>query len=135
MSKQKNIIIDDKGVKCNKNGVNSEIKAHILSDSKMRELGFTDYNKSTWFFCKNIPPIGKNIVWDISFSVSIPKNGDDIRIDILDENFCQPYDYQSILDDNPHFAPARHVFMKVEEYMQYLQDAGVLSGHIYGRYI
>jgi hypothetical protein len=47
MSKQKNIIIDDKGVKCNKNGVNSEIKAHILSDSKMRELGFTDYNKST----------------------------------------------------------------------------------------
>ena len=72
---------------------------------------------------------------DISFSVSIPKEISDIRIDVLDEDFCQPYDYQRILNKNPNFELALIVLEQVEEYMEYLQSKGVLSGHVKGEYI
>lgn len=130
------VIIDDTNVSLNKNGVNSEIKAHILPDAEMRKLGFTDFAKTSWYYRANIPPIDKcDTDWEISFNVSIPKNGDDISIDILDDNFCQPYDYQEVLKNEPNFMPAKHVFEKVEFYIDKLQKAGVLSGHVYGRYI
>ena len=130
------VIIDDTNVTLNKNGVNSEIKAHILPDAEMRKLGFTDFNNANWCYSAIIPSIDKHDAdWQVSFYVSIPKNGDDISIDILDDNFCQPYDYQSILKNEPNFIPAKHVFEKVEFHMDKLQKAGVLSGHIYGRYI
>ena len=32
-------------IELNSNGVNKKIKAHILSDDEMREIGFTDYGK------------------------------------------------------------------------------------------
>lgn len=94
-------------VELNSHGVNAKIKAHIFDDAKMREFGFTDYAKDRWYFCRgiNFKDVKKkkglgNI--DISFSVSIPKDGNDIRIDILDEDFCQPYDYQYILKKHPN---------------------------------
>ena len=61
----------------------------------------------------------------------------DIRIDVLDEDFCQPYDYdyQSMLHKNPTFEPALIVYEQVEELMEYLQSKGVLSGHVKGEYI
>ena len=73
--------------------------------------------------------------FEISFSVTIPKNGDDIRIDVLDEDFCQPYDYQRILHDHPDHKAALIVQNEVEKWMDYLQEKGVLSGHIRGEYI
>ena len=123
----------DEKVELNSNCVNAKIKAHILSDEEMREIDFTDYSKDRWFFCRSIqfPYIG----FDISFNVSIPKDNSDIRIDILDEDFCQPYDYQSMLHKNPTFKPALIVYEQVEEWMDYLQSKGVLSGHIKGEYI
>ena len=120
-------------VKTNKNGVNSKIKAHILSDEEMRKIGFTDYRKTHWYFSRMIY---KNKMGDISFGVSINKTDpSDLRIDVLDENWCQPYDYQYMLEEKPNFQFAREIKNKVEEQMAYLQDAGVLSGHVYGEYI
>lgn len=116
-------------VKLNSNYVNAKIKAHILSDDKMREIGFTDRSKDAWYFCKGFDDI------DISFNVTIPKNGDDIRIDVLDEAFLQPYDYQYILRVNPNHKVAKLIQERVEKHMKDLQDAGVLSGHQYGEYI
>lgn len=127
----------DEEVEINSNYVNAKIKAHILSDEKMKEIGFTDYSKTTWFFCRSIkfPKEVRYKGFDISFNVSIPKDGSDIRIDVLDEDFCQPYDYQSMLHKNPTFKPALIVYEQVEEWMEYLQSKGVLSGHIKGEYI
>lgn len=122
----------------NSNGVNKSIKYNILSDEEMRDIGFTDYAKNTWYFRRMIKfPKDKKRYreFDISFSISIPKDGSDIRIDVLDEDFCQPYDYQYMLDKNPKFEPCLIVKEQVEEWMKYLQDKGVLSGHIYGEYI
>lgn len=40
-----------------------------------------------------------------------------------------------MLDKNPKFEPCLIVKEQVEEWMKYLQDNGVLSGHVYGEYI
>lgn len=83
-------------VKLNKNGVNAAIKAHILSDEQMREAGFSNNRNEGWYYCKSLGN-------DITFNVFIPLGGSDISIDVLDENFLQPYDYQMILEtkENP----------------------------------
>lgn len=124
-------------IKLNKHGVNALIGANILNEAKMRELGFTDFAKDRWYFCRgiNFPKQKRYKGFDISFSVTIPKNGDDIRIDVLDEDFCQPYDYQRMLEKNPNFEPALIVNEQVEEWMEYLQKNNVLFGHIKGEYI
>jgi hypothetical protein len=124
-------------VKVNSNGVNAKIKAHILSDEEMKAIGFTNHYEPNWYFCRSIkfPKTKRYRGFDISFSASIPKDGSDIRIDVLDEDFCQPYDYQHMLNKDPKFEPALITFEQVEEYMEYLQSKGVLSGHVKGEYI
>ena len=130
----------------NSNGVNKLIKATILSDEEMKRIGFnknyyegTDHEEYSpyWYFLRWIqfPKENKYKNWEISFSVSIPKDGSDIRIDVLDEDFGQPYDYQSMLRKNPNSEPCLIIKEQVEEYMKYLQDNGVLNGHKYGEYI
>ena len=123
--------------KTNSNGVNSLIKYNILSEEEMRDIGFTDYSKDTWFYERYVkfPKDKKYRNIEISFSVSIPKDGGDLRIDVLDEDFLQPYDYQRMLEgDNPP-AVAFIVDNFVEEQMEYLQEKDVLSGHLKGEYI
>lgn len=124
-------------IEVNSHGVNKLIKYTILSDENMRKIGFTDYSKDNWYFCRLIkfPNTKRYRGFEISFGVSIPKDNSDIRIDVLDEFFCQPYDYQYMLDKNPTFEPCLIVREQVEEWMKYLQDNGVLSGHVYGEYI
>ena len=121
----------------NSHGVNKLIKATILSDEKMKEIGFTDRSKKNWYFHKSIefPKDKRYRFFYISFSVTIPKDGSDICIDVLNEDFCQPYDYQHMLSQDPNFEPALIVNEQVEKWMQYLQDNGVLSGHNYSDYI
>lgn len=133
-------------VELNSNGVNKKIKAHILSDDEMREIGFsknyyegTDHEEYSpyWWFSKTIKFPNETIYknFEIDFDVKIPKDGSDIRIDVLDMDFCQIYDYQRILNRNPHNEAALIVSEQVEEWMDYLQEKGVLSGHEYGEYI
>lgn len=111
-------------------GNNAAIQAHLLPDDKMRKTGFTDFCEGHWYFSRN--------VWkdDISFNLSIPKdNPSNWEIDILDEDIMQPYDYQYYLTQQNYPKIALSVREKVEEWMSYLADAGVLSGHLYGDYI
>ena len=119
-------------IKVNRNCVNAKIQAHILSEPEMRKIGFTDHAKDNWYFCRILRFPKKKLYRDfeVSFSVTIPKNRDDIRIDVLDEAFLQPYDYQRILSET-----ALIVQEQVERWMDYLQEKGVLSGHIRGEYI
>lgn len=122
-------------IKLNSNHVNAKIQATILSDDEMRAAGFTDSSKDRWYFCKtfNFPKKYKGV--EITFNVSIPKDGSDISIDILDEDFLQPYDYQKILERHPANEVACIVKEQVELWMGRLQEAGVLSGHVRGEYI
>lgn len=116
-------------VEVNKHGVNACIKAHLLPDKKMRKVGFTDYREGFWYFCRDLGH-------EISFSVTINKaDAEDLCIDVLDEDFGQPYDYQRYLKNIPENEFAIKIRDKVEYWMEYLQDEGVLSGHIKGEYI
>ena len=126
------------GIKLNKHGVNANIKATILPEDQMRKIGFTDYSKDIWFFSRSIqfPKEKRYKGFDISFNISINKEDtENLRIDILDEDWCQPYDYQSMLKNDPKFEPCLIVKEQVEKWMKYLQDKGILSGHEYGEYI
>ena len=133
-------------VELNSHGVNKLIKYDILSDEEMKKIGFQkNYYEGTkheqyspyWWFRKGIA-FPKDKRWrgvDIEFVVKIPKDNSDVNIMILDENFCQPYDYQYILSKNSKNECANIVKEQVENWMKYLQDNGVLSGHVYGEYI
>lgn len=112
----------------NSKGTNVNIKAHILSDKEMREIGFTDYATDRWYY-------HKELYRDITFNVTIPKDGSDIEIITLDENFCQPYDYQYMLENGSTNKYALGCRGKVEKEMEKLQNAGVLYGHEKGEYI
>lgn len=117
----------------NSHSTNAAIKAHILSDEEMYSIGFTDHDPSKWYYFRIVPNLGKGI--NISFNVTIPKDGSDIEIITLDEDFLQPYDYQSILEHHPNLECALKVRDFAESQMSYLQDVGVLYGHEYGDYI
>lgn len=119
-------------MKLNSNGVNSEIVAHILPDNIMYGIGFTDNMPDRWYYCRRI---FDDKFGGITFNVVIPKDGSDIDIEILDEWFLQPYDYQMIRSMPDHPAVADEVFEKVEDEIKHLQEEGVLSGHEYGDYI
>lgn len=120
-------------VQVNSHGTNVAINAHILSDDEMYAIGFTDHNPKNWYYYRMVPGLGKGI--EISFNVTIPKDGSDIEIITLDEDFLQPYDVFDILGKYPNLECALKVRDFVEEQMKYLQDAGVLSGHHRGEYI
>lgn len=123
-------------VELNSHGVNKLIKATILSDEKMKEIGFREYG-ACWHFTKwiNFPKTSQYNDWEIDFCVKIPKDGSDINIMILDDDYCQHYHYQEILEKNPEHKEANVVKEQVEYWMKHLQDNGVLSGHKYGQYI
>lgn len=115
-------------IEVNEHGTNKAIKFHILPEKEMRLLGFTDYCEDRWSYFKDLG-------LDITFNVIIPKDGSEAWIDVLDDSFGQPYDYQSILEDIPDHKFALSIKEKVEECMKTLTEAGVISGHKYGEYI
>lgn len=120
-----------KNVVLNKNHNNAAISVHLLPEKEMRKIGFTDFAKDRWFYCRNVFARG-----DISFSITIPKeHPEDWRIDVLDENFCQPYDYQFMLSNGSEHPAPKEVALNVEQQMKYLADCGIISGHEEGDYI
>lgn len=135
------VLLED-NIETNSNCVNKNIKTKILDDKTMKEIGFTDYCKDRWHFCRgiNFPKTKEYIGFEVTFNVTIPKDGSDIRIDVLDEAFCQPYDYQHMIMNSREKKvlpnkTAMIVFEQVELWMNYLKEKGILEGHEYGEYI
>lgn len=127
----------NENIDVNNHRVNANIKAHILTDCEMRKFGFSDNNEKCWYFMRMIK-FPKNKLYkgvEISFNVTIPKDGSDINIEILDEAFLQPYDYQSMINDGNAPEAAWIVREQVEFWMYELKRSGIISGHKYGDYI
>lgn len=125
-------------VKVNPNGVNAAIRYHVLDAGAMEAAGFRLTCRGDWYYFRSIVP-----KYDISFGVLFPAEGgspDDLRIDVLDEEFGQPYDYQHMLAMAAEHGsrPNRVALMArdaVEDEMERLQSLGILSGHERGAYI
>ena len=117
----------DKEVAVNKHGVNSNIHSKVLSDEEMINTGFRLF-KGVWYYSKDIG-------CDITFNVTINNDNSDFKIDIIDEEYGQPYDYQALLNIYPEHDFALKVLNCVEEWMEELQNKGILYGHVKGEYI
>lgn len=92
------------------------MKVNILTDDQMREIGFTDYRKGYWYFCRGIC---RN--YDITINFTINKKTGKCEIDILDENFLQPYNYYKENDE---------IYNNAKKWVDYLIDNGILSKNI-----
>lgn len=108
-------------------GLNTAIKAHVLSDDTMRSAGFKRIDNA-WYYLKNLDR-------DISFNVTIDVDTEKLRIDVLDEMFLQPFDYQAILRHNGDHPIANPIYHQVEHEMARLTELGIISGHVPGEYI
>lgn len=120
----------DKPVKINEHGNNAAIKVHILDDSTMKLNGFqrfVDGIDNWWYFCNRVYK-------DITFNMTIYDRGDWI-IEILDECFCQPYDYQAMYEKGNHSPVVLTVKKNVNEVMDSLKHKGIISGWEVGDYI
>lgn len=100
-----------------------------LKTEEFLAYGFSNHNEPNLYYSKMVAP-------EISFSLTVDKKTKQIKnIDVLDENFLQPFDYQSILlKDNSHKF-AREVFDKVNEVLNRLQKDGIISGYQRGMYV
>lgn len=117
---------------------NANIKIHLFDDDIMRKARFTDYREGYWYYCRDLRPLSHGI----SFNLSVKKDDPtDWRIDILDEAFGQPYDYQSMIerevDEHEEFAGDFHwrVDEQVTYEMEHLTRLGIISGWKRGDYI
>lgn len=101
--------------------INPNIKAVILDEGAMRQLGFTDHVKTQWYYVRSV---GNSI----SFNLRIPKdNPAGFNIEVLDEDFLQHYDFASM-----HHDYAVEVGRKVNLMLLHLQKSGVITGYVDG---
>ena len=119
----------------NASGNNAKLKANLLSDEKMMNAGFRWVKVlGAWCLFRYIVPRQS-----ISLTVSSPKeHPENFRVDVLDNAFGQPYDYQSILSKPTYDEPNRvavKCYQEVEKYIERLQKAGIIEGHVKGEYI
>ena len=126
-------------VKVNGLGTNEAIKFNC-DENLLRKNKFAFFRKSHG----KIPSYWSYVSYfldadiEISFNVTYyeePYKGANLEIVTIDEDFGQPYDYQSILEKNPKQVCALQVKDFVEEEMRKLKEAGIISGHNYGEYI
>lgn len=118
----------NKDVPLDERGQNANIKFHVLNENTMKSYGF-GYTYERWVF--NI-----GLTDTISINISISDEGEGL-IDILDDDFLQPYDFQSVIINMADKAPsvAKTVQKKVYEIMNNLIYAGIISGWNVGDYI
>ena len=117
-----------KPVEINEHGNNAAIKVHILDEASMRLNGFRWVESlEEWYFCN---PVYK----DVTFNMSI-KSEDNWRIDILDECFLQPYDYQAMYERGNYRPVVLTVMENVNEIMDSFVHKGIISGWEVGDYI
>lgn len=110
---------------------NAAIVGHVLQEALMKDNGFRYVPKlNEWYLCSIIDK-------DITLNIKIPlDNPSNIRIDVLDESFCQPYDYQAMIINIPSYpAIAAKCYEHVNSKLAELQEVGIISGFVEGDYV
>ena len=118
----------NKDVPLDERGQNANIKFHILDKETMNSYGF-GYTYERWLF--NV-----GITDTISMNITISDECEGL-IDILDDDFLQPYDFQGMILDKGDKAPnlAKKVQNDVYMIMCNLSANGIISGWSIGDYI
>ena len=97
-----------------------------VSEEVLKKAGFN--NRNYFVEC-----VHDNITLNIS------KRKDVLKIDVLDESFLQPYDYQFKLKYSPNFKFAKTVKRNVDKILYEMQELGIISGfsdehYVYSKY-
>ena len=130
-------------VEVNGLGTNKAIKFNC-DENLLRKNKFTFFRSSHskipphWSYVSYFTDDSDGFETEFSFNVTYyeePYKGANLEIITIDEDYGQPYDYQSILEKNPKQVCALQVKDFVEEEMRKLKEAGIISGHSYGEYI
>ena len=118
----------NKDVSLDERGQNANIKFHVLDKETMNSYDF-GYTYERWLF--NV-----GLTDTISMNIAISDDGEGL-IDILDDDFLQPYDFQNMIIEMGNNAPsiAKIIQKKVYEIMNNLIYSGIISGWNYGDYI
>lgn len=91
--------------------------------------GFTNYNRPTLYYAEMID---KNT----SFNLSVCVDTLEVQsIDILNEDWLQPYDYQSEILSGQYSGKARNVYNKVNNVLLKLQKDNIITGFEKGMYV
>ena len=114
-------------------GQNANIKGYIFPDEEMQKFGFR-YIEETPNRPGGVWRLFKTLIYDISLTVDIFPNGN-VKIDVLDEDFLQPYDFQNLIRNNYVLTTPYKVLILVRGELLKLKEAGIIYDWNYEDYI
>ena len=108
-------------------GQNKNLRYHIVDKDIMESLGFRHIS-NVWMFCKCMNNIG------IYIRITDDCVG---TIDVLDDYFCQPYDFQYMIQKYKDKAPkvAIEVQHKLYSILDSMKTFGILENWEWGDYV
>lgn len=108
-------------------GQNKNLRYHIVDKDIMESLGF-HHTGNVWMFCECIGNIG------IYIRITDDCTG---TIDVLDDDFCMPYDFQYMIQKHKDKAPkvAIEVQYKLYSILDSMKTFGVLENWEWGDYV
>lgn len=117
-----------KETEVDENGQNKNLRFHIIDTHLMESVGFK-HTYNFWILYDSVDE-------DITINIKITDN-EVGTIDILDDNFCQPYDFQKMIYDLGDNAPftAIKVQHKLYTILDSMKTFGILEGWEWGDYI
>lgn len=116
-----------KETEIDENGQNKNLRFHIIDESLMRSVGFK-HTYNFWILCNSINNV----------SIIIEITDDEIgTINVLDDDFCQPYDFQKMIADYGDNAPSLAIKIQYELYsiLDSMKTFGILEGWEWGDYV
>ena len=116
-----------KETEIDENGQNKNLRFHIVDESLMRSVGFR-HTYNFWILCDSIDRI----------SINVKITDDEIgTIDVLDDYFCQPYDFQMMIAQSGDKAPKTAVEIQHKLYtiLDSMKTFGILEGWEWGDYV
>lgn len=126
-------------VEVNGLGTNKAIE-FILDEDNLKKYGF-EYMEGifnippSWHYHKFMDEKDLEVTFEVNYYWPKPYKGDHLEIITIDDDWGQPYDYQSILEKNPDNKFALKVKDFAEKEMARLEEAGIIRGHKPGDYI
>ncbi|MBT2759997.1 hypothetical protein [Paenibacillus sp. ISL-20] len=100
-----------------------------ITAEQIVDYGFTNHHKANLYYVRQV---GDMTTLNIKVNMETLQG---LMIDVLDELFLQPYDYQYLLAENPSNTFARNVSNNIEQILNEMQDEGIIEGYISGMYI
>lgn len=115
-------------VPTNKEGKNSRIVPHFKATPKKLFANGFSYLDGEYYLLKRV-------FGSISFDISINLFENSVEIDIFDEDFFQPYDYQHDIRKGRVSSYTKLVHKKVQDIMKDLIDKEIIMGYSPNDYI